>query len=88
MNTKNKITYGKKDLLTEDDFKNCKIRVTMMLDEDIVNAFKERAKEGTDGYQTLINRALRELLFAEASIEARLKRLEAQVFRKKRSEVA
>ncbi len=37
-----------------------KTRVTMWIDEDVVAAFRERAANGGSGYQTEMNRALRE----------------------------
>lgn len=73
---KKSIKYGKKDLLTNADFKNPKIRITMMIDEDIIKAFKQRAKESGAGYQTLMNRALREAAL-KPSIEERLEALES-----------
>ena len=37
-----------------------KTRVTMWIDEDIVAAFRARAARGRSGYQTEMNRALRD----------------------------
>jgi uncharacterized protein (DUF4415 family) len=37
-----------------------KTRVTMWIDTDVVNAFRERAEKRGAGYQTEINRALRD----------------------------
>jgi uncharacterized protein (DUF4415 family) len=37
-----------------------KTRVTMWVDEDVIAAFRERAAKGGVGYQTEMNRALRE----------------------------
>lgn len=37
-----------------------KTRITIMLDDDIIEAFRVRAEGGGAGYQTLINSALRE----------------------------
>lgn len=39
-----------------------KTRITIMLDDDIIEAFRVRAEEAGAGYQTLINAALREAL--------------------------
>lgn len=39
-----------------------KTRITIMLDDDIIEAFRARAEEAGAGYQTLINAALREAL--------------------------
>jgi uncharacterized protein (DUF4415 family) len=56
----------------EYDFKNAKrgpvirqkakTRITIYLDDDIVNAFRALADESGTGYQTMINEALREYL--------------------------
>jgi uncharacterized protein (DUF4415 family) len=73
-----KISYGKKDVLTADDFKNPKIRISMMVDEDVIRAFKERAKETGEGYQTLMHRALRDASL-RPSVEERLAKLESLV---------
>jgi len=42
-----------------------KTRVTMYLDNDVLEAFRERADRSGKGYQTLINEVLREHLRAE-----------------------
>jgi hypothetical protein len=39
-----------------------KKRITIYLDEEIVNAFRSRAEEAGAGYQTMINDALRRFL--------------------------
>jgi uncharacterized protein (DUF4415 family) len=39
-----------------------KTRITMYLDTDILNDFRERADKAGYGYQTMINEALREYL--------------------------
>lgn len=42
------------------DLKNCKVKITMLLDADIVEFYKERAaKPGNLPYQTQINKELR-----------------------------
>ena len=43
-----------------------KTRVTMYLDNDVLEAFRERADRSGKGYQTLINEVLREHLGTEA----------------------
>ena len=66
MSTKNKnIQYGKKDLLPKDAFepKNVKMRISIMLDLDVIDEFKTRGSKQREGYQTLINKALREYLW-------------------------
>ena len=39
-----------------------KTRITMYLDDDILEAFRERADASGRGYQTIINETLREYL--------------------------
>jgi uncharacterized protein (DUF4415 family) len=78
--SKKKVKYGKVDKLNDDDFKNCKIRITMMVDEDILRAFKARAQETGEGYQTLMNRALKEASI-KPSIEERVSKLESLISR-------
>ena len=40
-----------------------KTRITIMLDDDIIEAFRSRADGAGTGYQTRINSALREVAF-------------------------
>ena len=40
-----------------------KTRITIMLDDDVIEAFRARAETAGTGYQTLINAALRESIF-------------------------
>lgn len=51
-----------------------KTRITIMLDADIVAAFRARASGTGRGYQTAINRALREYL-ATDELETTLRRV-------------
>jgi uncharacterized protein (DUF4415 family) len=39
-----------------------KTRITIYLDDEVINEFRERADEAGYGYQTMINEALREYL--------------------------
>ena len=80
MNTKNnKISYGKVEI-PEDAFeaKNVKERITIMLDQDVLDAFRLRAKQTGDKYQSLINRTLRESM-SQPSLEKRIQVLEQKV---------
>ena len=51
-----------------------KQRITIMLDSDVLVAFREQAAESGRGYQTLINQALRDSL-AYDELEAMLRRV-------------
>jgi uncharacterized protein (DUF4415 family) len=62
MSTKNKkITYGKVDL-PDDEFapKSVKERITIFIDQDVLDGFRAKAKKEKTKYQSLINQALRE----------------------------
>lgn len=44
-----------------------KTRITIYLDDDVLEAFRERADRAGSGYQTMINQALREYLGKSAA---------------------
>lgn len=80
MNIKNKkISYGKVEI-PDDAFdpKNIKERITIMLDQDILDAYRKKAKQTGDKYQSLINRTLREAL-TKPSLEKRIEALEQKI---------
>lgn len=77
---KNKIQHGNVEL-SADDFKNAKWRVTMLIDEGIVDSFRaEAARLGTK-YQTLMNEKLRESTktFGGPSLVERIEKLESTI---------
>ncbi|MCH2533061.1 MAG: BrnA antitoxin family protein [Bdellovibrionales bacterium] len=80
---KDKINYGEKDLLSKDQIneafepKNMKQRVTIFLDADIVDYFKQKAKLEGNKYQTLINNHLRKATYNQYEDESLLFQLEA-----------
>ena len=51
-----------------------KTRITIMLDGDVIAAFRARARDTGRGYQTAINQALREYL-ANDGLESTLRRV-------------
>jgi len=51
-----------------------KTRVTMYLDDDVLEEFRSRADKLGKGYQTLINETLREQLRSERPIDANILR--------------
>ena len=57
-----------------------KLRITIMLDSEILAAFRKRAENTGHGYQTLINQALSEHL-ANGQLEDRLRRVVRQELR-------
>lgn len=74
---KKKNNPGKTDLIEADafDLRNVKERITIWIDEEILDGFRRRAKTEGTKYQSLINQALREAL-KQPSIIERVKRLE------------
>jgi uncharacterized protein (DUF4415 family) len=84
---KKDIKYGEKDLLEADEFdpQYGKERITLFLDQQVVDAFRSQAKASGVKYQTLIREALRELIYQDPknNLEDRLKKLEAVVFKKR-----
>lgn len=77
MSIKNrKIVYGKIDL-SDDEFepRNVKERITIFIDQDIIDKFRARAKKENTKYQTLINRVLREMA-DKPNLEERVEALE------------
>lgn len=60
-----------------------KTRLTIMLDNDVIAAFRARAEKSGKGYQTLINEALRNALLPEAApvTEASVQRVVQQAIK-------
>jgi uncharacterized protein (DUF4415 family) len=52
-----------------------KTRITIMLDDDVILAFREQADAAGMGYQTLINQTLRQSLDVQPLDEATLRRV-------------
>ena len=48
-----------------------KTRVTMYLDNDVLDEFRSRAEAQGKGYQTLINETLRDMLVNETPVDAK-----------------
>lgn len=57
-----------------------KSRITIMLDNEVLLAFRSRAKAEGIGYQTLINQTLRQALGARPVDEATLRRVLREEF--------
>ena len=73
---KKKIKYGEVEISDEEfDPRNIKERITIFLDQDIVDHFRAEAKKEITGYQTLINAALRSYVI-KTPIEKRLEIIE------------
>lgn len=84
---KKDIQYGKVDLLEADEFdsSNGKQRVSLMVDLQVVEAFKERAEQSGEKYQVLMRKALREAIFSDPmkDLDERLRKVESAVFKKR-----
>jgi uncharacterized protein (DUF4415 family) len=80
MSSRNKkITYGTVEVSPEEfDAKNVKERITIFIDQDILDQFRVRAKKTGAKYQTLINQALREASL-KPGLEERIEALEKQI---------
>lgn len=83
---KKKIEYGEVDLGPEyKDPANAKVKITIWLDGDVLEAVKKRSKTSHAGkYQTLINDLLRQAVLGGVADDftARLEKLEKAVFKK------
>jgi uncharacterized protein (DUF4415 family) len=74
-----KIEYGSVELAPDEfDKKHAKERITIWLDEEVVDGFRERADQENTRYQTLINQALREAL-GKPSLAARVEKIEKKL---------
>lgn len=61
-----KIKLTKKDLIPADEFelKYAKERISIWIDEDVLDEFRKIAKDNDKKYQTLINEVLKNYAFA------------------------
>jgi uncharacterized protein (DUF4415 family) len=80
------IKFGKKDLLAEDEFdpKYGKERITILLDQQVVDAFRKKAKSEGKKYQALMRDILKAAVFSNdrSDLEKRLEKVEAVLFKK------
>lgn len=83
---KKDIKFGNKDLLAEDEFnpKYGKERITILLDQQVVDAFRKRAQAEGKKYQTLMRDSLKAFVFNDntVEIEKRLEKIEAIIMKK------
>ncbi len=56
------------DNIKSKSLRDCKSRITIMIDADIIEHFKKLAAESGTGYQTLINQTLRDSVEIEKTI--------------------
>ena len=89
MNTTRKkdVQFGSKDLLADDEFdpKYGKERISIMLDMQVVDAFRKRAEQEGKKYQTLMRETLRDFIFGnkQEEFEKRLSRVEKALLKKR-----
>lgn len=65
---KSKIKFGKKDVLPLGEFdpKKSKVKISLLLEGDLLEAYREAAKNTSHGeYQTLMKEKLREAMFGK-----------------------
>ena len=60
-------------ILQKSSLQGNKKRITIYLDADLVKFFKEAAEQTDEGYQTLINRALRSVVESENALPEQIK---------------
>jgi len=79
-----KMFYGEKDLVAKDAFspENVKVRISMMVQGDILSKFKAKATEDGIGYQVLMQIALAEFLKGNR-VADRLQAIENELFKKR-----
>lgn len=87
---KSKVKYGQKDVLSVGEFdpKKSKIKISLLLDGDLLEAYKEAAKSTSHGeYQTLMKEKLREALFGR-QIDASLREIIREAVREEMKKVS
>lgn len=80
---KKTIKYARKDGLENSNFAVAKVRITTMIDKDLLDWLKQEAKGQNSKYQTLLNNVLRQAKGSNpdrlSELENRLARLEKKI---------
>ncbi len=80
---KKAIKYAKKDDLEDCNFAVSKVRITTMIDKDLLDWLKHEAEGQNSKYQTLLNNVLRQAKGSNpdrlSELESRLSRLEKKI---------
>jgi uncharacterized protein (DUF4415 family) len=80
---KKKTKYAKTDGLESSDFSVSKVRITTMVDKDILDWLKREAKKRDGKYQTILNNILRQSKGTNpdrlTDLETRLEELEKKI---------
>jgi predicted DNA binding CopG/RHH family protein len=76
-----KISRKKESILSEEDFKpeNVKVRINMLVSEDLLQTYREAARKLGIGYQTLMQIKLKEAM--DHSLEKRIEAIESRLKR-------
>ncbi len=78
-----RIKYGKVEVSDEELSPSAvRRRISILIPEDVLARLRKFATEEGTGYQTLINRILRDATHSEKSIAARLERIERALTKK------
>ena len=71
-------------ILTKEQFKRAKIRITTYLDDEVLDMLRKLALHSGGKYQSVLNQVLRDYFFGKKKgLVARIERLEKAVFKKK-----
>jgi len=80
---KKTIKYARKDGLEDSNFAVSKVRITTMIDKDLLDWLKREAEGQNSKYQTLLNNVLRQAKGSNpdrlSELETRLARLEKKI---------
>jgi len=80
---KKTIKYSKSDGLEDSSFAISKVRITTMIDKDLLDWLKREAEGQNSKYQTLLNNVLRQAKGSNpdrlSELETRLSRLEKKI---------
>lgn len=83
-NHKKDIKFGNSDILEKDEFnpKHGKERITLFVDQQVVDAFREKAEIEGEKYQALMRKTLRDFIYKKNDLEERITRIENSLFKK------
>lgn len=80
---KKDVEYGNVDVDLKDlKDSEIKVRITTMLDKDVLLRLKDNAAAIGTPYQTYLNQFLRETLLKDPGLLTRIEKIEEQVFKK------
>lgn len=67
-------------VISKNELREAKVRITTYLDEDIIKVLRELAEDSGSKYQTILNQILRDYFFGKREgLVARLERLEQKI---------